>query len=111
MVLTNKQKYNKKYKFKPNSSHSLNAISKKTGVDRKIIQEVYNRGTGAWKGNIASVRVAATGKKDAKAPRRVKMTKQQWSVARVYSFVMGGTTQKTADADLWKRHLKNIKKK
>ncbi len=110
MVLTNKQKYNKKYGYKEASSHSLNAISKKTGVDRKIIQEVYNRGTGAWKGNIASVRVAATGKKNPKAPRSVKMTKQQWSVARVYSFVMGGKTQKTADADLWKKHLKSLKK-
>jgi len=29
------------------------------------------------------------------------MGKEQWAMARIYSFVMGGTTQKTTDADLW----------
>jgi len=32
-------------------------------------------------------------------------------MARIYSFVVGGKTQKTADADLWKKHLKAKKKK
>ena len=102
-MLSNKEKYNKKYKFKKGESHSLADIAKTTGIKKSIIQQVYNRGTGAWKNNIASVRVKATGKKDPKAPRRVKMSKEQWSFARVYSFVMGGKTQKTADADLWKK--------
>ena len=109
MVVSNRDKYNKKYGFDKNSSHSINDISKTTGIKKSILQEVYNRGTGAWKNNIASVRVASTGKKDPKAPRRVKMTKEQWSYARIYSFVMGGKTQKTADKDLWEKH-KGIKK-
>jgi len=104
MVVSNRDKYNKKYGFDKNSSHSLNDIAKTTGIKKSILQEVYNRGTGASKNNIASVRVASTGKKDPKAPRRVKMTKEQWSYARVYSFVMGGKTQKTADKDLWEKH-------
>ena len=103
MVVSNKDKYNTKYKFKKGMSHSLAEIAKTTGIKKSILQQVYNRGTGAWKNNIASVRVKSSGKKDPKAPRRVKMTKEQWSYARVYSFVMGGKTQKTADADLWKK--------
>ena len=100
-----KEKYNKKYGFPASASHSLADISKTTGISKSILQQVYNRGTGAWNTNIASVRVAATGRKDPGAPRSVKMGKQQWSYARVYSFVMGGKTQKTADKDLWEKHL------
>ena len=103
MVVSNKDKYNTKYKFKKGTSHSLAEIAKTTGIKKSILQQVYNRGTGAWKNNIASVRVKSTGKKDPKAPRRIKMSKEQWSYARVYSFVMGGKTQKTADKDLWKK--------
>lgn len=105
MAITNKQKYNNKYSFSADTSHSLADIAKTTGISKSILQQVYNRGTGAWKSNIASVRVASTGKKDPKAPRSVKMGKEQWSMARVYSFVMGGKTQKTADKDLWEKHL------
>lgn len=99
MVQTNKQKYNKKHGFKLNESHSLEDIAKKTKIKKSILQAVYNRGTGAWRTNIASVRLKS-GKKDASAPRAAKMSKEQWSMARVYSFVVGGRTQKTADKDL-----------
>ena len=97
MVVSNKDKYNKKYKFPRRSSHSLNDISKTTGIKKSIIQQVYNRGTGAWKNNQASVRNV----KGVKGGPGKKMTKQQWSVARVYSFVMKqpGTWGK-ADKDL-----------
>lgn len=101
MVKTYKQQYNEKYGFPKDASHDLSDMAKKTGIKKSILQQVYNRGSGAWKNNIASVRVAKTGKKDPKAPRRVKMGKEAWSYARVYSFIMGGKTQKTADADLW----------
>lgn len=97
---TNKQKYNKKYGFPRDSSHSLTDISKKTGIKRAVLQKVYNRGVGAWKNNPGSVRLKS-GKKGA-GPRSAKMGKEQWAMARIYSFVMGGKTQKTADADLWK---------
>jgi hypothetical protein len=106
MVKTYKQQYNEKYGFPKTASHNINDIAKKTGIKKGILQEVYNRGTGAWKNNIASVRVAKTGKKDPTAPRSVKLSKEAWSYARIYSFVMGGKTQKTADADLWAKHKK-----
>jgi len=32
------------------------------------------------------------------------MSATQWGQARIYSFVMGGKTQSTADKDLWEKH-------
>jgi len=97
MVVSNKNKYNKKYKFSRDKSHSLADISKKTGIKKNILQSVYNRGTGAWKNNKASVR-NIKGVKGGPGP---KMSKEAWSYARVYSFVMkqSGTWGK-ADKDL-----------
>ena len=103
MGLTYKQKFNKKYGLPLNNSNSLDEIAKLTGIPKRILIEVVRRGVGAWQNNLASVRLKS-GKKDATAPRSRKMTKQQWSYARVYSFVMGGKTQKTADKDLWEKH-------
>jgi hypothetical protein len=72
-----KDKYNTKYKYKKNTSHSLEEISKDTGVSIKGIQQIYNKGIGAYKTNPSSVRP------------NVK-SKEQWAMARVYSSVMGG---------------------
>ena len=100
MVVTNKDRYNRKYKYDKGTSHSLSEIAKDTGVKRSILQQVYNRGTGAWKNNRASVRNV----KGVKGGGGAKMGKEQWSYARVYRFVMGGKTQSTADKDLWDKH-------
>ncbi len=95
MVLTNKQKFNKKYKQKLNEPNSKKDISKLSGVSMSILDDVYYRGLGAFKSN----------------PGRRAISAPQWAMARIYSFVVGGKTQKTADADLWKKHLKAKKKK
>jgi hypothetical protein len=47
---------------------------------------VYDRGMAAWKGG-----------------HRPGATPQQWALARVNSFLTGGKTRRTADADLWKK--------
>jgi len=99
MVTTNKQKFNKRYNQPLNESNSLSDIAKLSGINKNILQQVYNRGVGAWKTNIASVRLKS-GKKDPTAPRSAKMTKEQWGIARVYSFIMKGKTWYTADKDL-----------
>ena len=95
MVLTNKQKFNKKYKQKLNEPNSKKDISKLSGVSMSILDDVYYRGLGAFKSN----------------PGRRAISGPQWAMARIYSFVVGGKTKKTADADLWKKHLKAKKKK
>jgi hypothetical protein len=38
-------------------------------------------------------------------------TQQQWAMARVNSFIMGGKTTKKADKSLWERAKKAKKKK
>ena len=97
MVMTNKQKFNRKYKQPLNQSNSKKDISKLTGVKMSILDSVYDRGMGAYRTNPGSVRPSV------KSP-------QQWAMARVYSFVVGGRTQKTADKDLWQKHLKSKRK-
>ena len=40
-MVTNKQKYNKKYGFKPGTAHSKSDISKKTGIPMRILNVIY----------------------------------------------------------------------
>ncbi len=80
-IKTYKQKYNKKYGYPANESHDLEEISKDTGISLKGLQQIYNKGIGAYKTNPESVRP------------NVK-SKEQWAMARVYSAVMGGKASK-----------------
>ena len=88
MVKTNKHKFNEKYKQPKNQANSKKDISKLTGISVKILDDVFDRGVGAYKTNPKSVRPSV------KSP-------EQWAMGRVYSFVMKqkGTWGK-ADKDL-----------
>jgi hypothetical protein len=61
----------------------LRWVSKVTMVPYGTLKKVYDRGLAAWR----------TG-------HRPGASQQAWGWARVYSFVMGGKTRYTADADL-----------
>ena len=61
--------------------------SEKSGIPYSILKSVYDRGIAAWR----------TG-------HRPGTTPQQWALARVNSFIVGGKTRTTADADLWKKY-------
>ena len=103
MTLTNKQQWNKRHGFKLNESHSEETISKVSKVPMKTIQTVYNRGVGAHKTNPSSVRLKKTYKKDdGSAPISQRLSKEQWAMARVYSFVnkLEGRTKLNHDTDL-----------
>lgn len=104
--MTNKMKYNKKYGFKSGQAHSKKDISKKTGIPMRILNVVYDRGLAAHKNNPTSVRNV----KGVKGGAGKKMSAQQWSQARVYSFVMKGPTWRTADKDLADK-VRALKKK
>jgi hypothetical protein len=78
-----------------------------TGISMSILDKVYDRGVGAHRNNPSSVRNI----KGVKGGGGAKMSAQQWAMARIYSFAVGGTTRRTTDADLWKKHLQNKKKK
>jgi hypothetical protein len=88
----------------PSSTHlSLTGLAQKSGIPRSALQEVYNRGVGAWKNNPQSVRLKKDFSKNPNMgafPRSARLSKEQWAMARVYSFVDHGKTYHTADADI-----------
>jgi hypothetical protein len=87
MVETYKNKFNKKYGFPKDASHSLSEISKLTGYKLSGLKTIQEKGEGAYYSNPSSVR-----------PQVKSAT--QWGVARVYSAVMGGKAQQVD-----KKHL------
>jgi len=101
-MATNREKFLKKYNFTKNDSFGVSDIARITGIRVSILQEVYNRGIGAYKSNPESVRLQ-DGTKNFRKSLAGKMSKEQWAVSRVYSFVMKGKTFTTADADLAKK--------
>jgi len=60
--------------------------AKESGIPYRILKAVYDRGMAAWKGG-----------------HRPGANSHAWALARVNSFIVGGKTRKTADADLWKK--------
>jgi hypothetical protein len=95
---TKPSKYTKLYKarFEESSSpveKSLKKKSEASGISFSILKDVYDRGHAAWR----------TG-------HRPGTTPEQWGLARVNSFIVGGQTRKTTDFDLWDKHKNEIDK-
>jgi len=88
MVVTNSEAFKRRHNIPEDEGLSLAQIAKLSGIPRAALQEVYNRGTGAYKTNPTSVRMKGSFKKGVDAPMSQKLSKEQWSFARVYSFVM-----------------------
>ena len=70
-------------------SYSLKELSKISAVPLTKLQEVYDRGIGAYKTNPTSVRLKGSYVKGVDAPMKKKLSKEQWAMARVYSFLDG----------------------
>jgi hypothetical protein len=85
---------------------SLEELAEHTDLPVEALQEVYNRGVGAWKTNPESVRLKDFSKNYnlSKYPRSARLGKEQWGMARVYSFVDKGKTFHTADADIARKY-------
>lgn len=79
--------FKKEYGLDKKEGLSLEEIAKVSGMPLAALQEVYNRGVGAWETNIQSVRTKESYKKNENLPRSRKLPKEQWAMARVYSFV------------------------
>jgi hypothetical protein len=86
--MTHKQNFLRKMGL-PDKGYSLMELAKISGVSRSILQQVYNRGIGAYKTQPISVRMKGTFKKFVAAPMSMKLSKEQWAMARVYSFLDG----------------------
>jgi len=89
MVLTYKQRFNKKYGFPLNEPHSLKEISDITGYKLSGIKTIFEKGKGAYKSNPESIRP------NIKSP-------EQWAYARIYASVSPGSKSYNID----KSHLK-----
>lgn len=100
-MATNKQRFNKKYKQPLNEPNSKSKIVRLTGIPKRILDQVFDRGVGARRTNPQSVRRASDGKKVGGKSLKGKMSAEQWGMARVYSFVMKQPgTWGRADKDL-----------
>lgn len=86
---TYKEKFNRKFGFPKQESHSLRDIAKATGFKQSGLQTIYNKGVGAYHTNPQSVRPSV------KSP-------EQWAMARVYSAVMGGKAAQIDKSHLFK---------
>jgi hypothetical protein len=73
----------------------LKELSRFAGVPISTLQVVYNRGIGAYKTNPESVRLKGSFEKNVDAPMSMKLSKEQWGMARVYSFLDGSTKHDT----------------
>jgi len=106
--MSNREQYLKRHNLPKDTSLSKREIAKISKIPIKILDDVYDRGVGAYKSNPESVRTKE-GKKDPKAPLSKKMSKEQWAMARVYSFVnkIEGRRKLNHDTDL----AEKIKKK
>jgi len=72
-----KNKFNDKFGFDKDASHSIAEIAKLTGYKKSGLETIYDKGMGAYFTNPSSVRPTVT-------------SPQQWSYARIYSAIMGG---------------------
>jgi len=89
MVLTHKQHFYATHHVEEDFHPTLENLSRVSGVPKSILQEVYNRGIGAYKTNPQSVRLKGSYVKNVDAPYKFKLSKEQWAMARVYSFLDG----------------------
>ncbi len=122
-MTTFKEKFNIKYGFKKDEPHSISEISKITGIKKSILQEAYNRGSGAYESNPTSVRSRQGKKREGGYAPSKRMSKEAWSFGRLYGLVMNNRKQTgkgAPDRDLremikneysiiYKGILKNIK--
>lgn len=88
MGLSYKQKFNLKYGFEKDKSHSIKEISKLSNIKYSNALKIVKKGEGAFYSNPESV-------------RPMVKSARQWGISRIYSAVMGGKAAKI-DKDLLK---------
>ena len=85
-MLTYKQKFNRKYGFNKNESHSIKEISSLSKITYRNALKIVKKGEGAYFSNPGSVRKQVS-------------SARQWGIARLYSAIGGGKAAKI-DKDL-----------
>ena len=87
-MLTYRQKFNRKYGFKKDESHSIKEIASLSKITYRNALKIVKKGEGAYFSNPGSVRKQVS-------------SARQWGLGRLYSSVMGGKAAKI-DKDLLK---------
>jgi hypothetical protein len=87
MVNTYKNKFNKRYGYPADTSHSIADIARITKYKLSGLKTIFEKGMGAYRSNPSSVRPSVT-------------SPQQWAMARIYSAVMGGAAARVDAAHL-----------
>ena len=87
MIETYKNKFNKKYGFPKDKSHSIADIAKLSKISLSSAKKIVEKGKGAFFSNPQSVR------------KHVKSS-TQWGLARLYSAVSGGAAAKVDKNEL-----------
>ena len=77
-----------KFNLTEEAENALRKKSKEYGISYNTLKEIFDRGINSYATNST-------------------MSAQQWAFARVNSFIKGGKTRTTADADLWEQHSIN----
>ena len=77
-----------KFNLTEEAENALRKKSKEYGISYNTLKEIFDRGMNSYATNST-------------------MSAQQWAFARVNSFIKGGKTRTTADADLWEQHSIN----
>jgi len=80
--------------IRENAEKTLSDKASKSGFSLPILRKVYKRGMAAWK-----------------VGHRAGASQSAWAKARLYSFLTGGKTSKTADASLYLKAKEALKKK
>jgi hypothetical protein len=88
MPVINSKAFKKLHNIPVDQSLSVPEIAKLSGMPLRALREVESRGRGAYANNLQSVRTIGTFKKGENLPASQKLSIDQWSISRVYSFVM-----------------------
>ncbi len=92
--MTNRETFLKLHGLPTDTHLSLREIAELSGMPVEALKRVADKGLGAYHTNRMSVRLKPNTKygsayeKNVSAPKSAKLSPQQWSMARVYAFVM-----------------------
>jgi len=101
---THREQVLKKLGLPKTTSMSLEELANATDLPVEALQEVYNRGIGAYKTNPTSVRMKGTFKKGIDAPMSKKLSKEQWAFARVYAWINKSKVFHNQDSDIARKY-------
>ena len=110
--MTNRTEYLKRHKLPSDTSLSKADISKMSKIPVSILNDVYDRGIGAYKTNPESVRLKGSFRKDPSVKdMSEKLSKERWAIARVYGFIMENPKQVGANHSFANHYSKDLIKK